>query len=96
MQHVADRAFVAQTRLLVASLLAVAAFALLVAFVSATAWRLEPDLKLLAALGGAMLNVATGAAVYAAVRLRRAASGVLDEDLPGGEPQDAARAGEDR
>jgi hypothetical protein len=87
-------------RLLVIALLAVAAFALVISFVSATAWRIDADLKFLAAIGGTMLNLVTGAIIYFAVRLRptSAASrlGVLDEDLAGGDVQDRARTAEDQ
>ena len=85
-------------RLLVAALLAVAALALVISFVSASAWRIDADLKFLAAIGGTMLNIVTGCTVYAAVRLRRTAtprSGVLDEDLARGDVQDGGRAAED-
>ena len=65
--------------------LAVAVFALLVSFVSASAWRVDADFRFLAAVGGTMLNIVTGCIVYAAVRLRgaksRPASGLVDEDL---------------
>jgi len=86
-------------RLLVAGLLAVAAFALLVSFVSASEWRIDADLKFLAAIGGTMLNLVTGCIVYAAIRLRRtppAISGVLDEDFLGRDVEDSAGAAEDR
>jgi len=85
-------------RLLVAALLGVAAFALLISFVSASEWHIDADLKFLAAIGGTMLNIVTGCIIYAAVRLRGDAaprSGVLDEDLASGVVQDPARAAED-
>jgi hypothetical protein len=83
--------------LLVVALLAVAVFALLVSFVSASEWHIDADLKFLAAIGGTMLNIVTGCIVYAAVRLRGDAprSGLLDEDLAGGVVQDPARTAED-
>jgi hypothetical protein len=86
-------------KLQLAALLAVAAFALVVSFVSASEWRFDADLKLLAAVGGTMLNLVTGCIVYWAVRLRAASaapSGFVDEDLAREHVQDAARAGENR
>jgi hypothetical protein len=83
---VAPRADLRPGKLQLAALLAVAAFALLVSFVSASEWRFNADLKFLAAVGGTMLNIVTGCIVYAAVRLRGAnappSSGLVDENLP--------------
>jgi len=95
---VRTRTIVEPGRLLVAALLAVAAFALVISFVSASEWRIDADLKFLAAIGGTMLNLVTGCIVYAAVRMRATAprSGVLDEDLARGVVQDAAGAGQDQ
>ncbi len=95
---VRTRTIVEPGRLLVAALLAVAAFALVISLVCASEWRIDGDLKFLAAVGGTMLNLVTGCIVYAAVRMRQTAaprSGVLDEDLPSGVVQDAAGAGQD-
>ncbi len=71
---VVTRADLRPGRLQLAALLAVAVFALLVSFVSASEWRFNGDLKTLAAVGGTMLNVVTGCIVYRAVRLRAAAA----------------------
>jgi hypothetical protein len=85
-------------RLLVAALLAVAVFALLISFVSASEWRIDADLKFLAAIGGTMLNLVTGCIVYFAVRFRRPEprSSVFDEDLARRDVEDGARTAEDR
>jgi hypothetical protein len=87
-------------RLQLAALLAVASFALVVSFVSASEWRFNADLKVLAAVGGTMLNLVTGCIVYWAVRLRTASaapsSGFVDEDLAREQIQDTAGAGENR
>jgi hypothetical protein len=97
---VAPRPDLRPGKLLLVALLAVAAFALLVSFVSASEWRINADLKFLAAVGGTMLNIVTGCIVFAAVRLRGAgvtpSSGLVDEDLPREDVQDRARAGENR
>ncbi len=95
---VSTRTTIEPGRLLVAALLAVAAFALVVSFVSASEWRMDADLKFLAAIGGTMLNLVTGCIIYAAVRVRGPAaprSGVLDEDLARGDVENGARAAED-
>ena len=82
---VASRADLRPGKFQLVALLAVAAFSLLISFVSASQWRVDADLKFLAAVGGTMLNIVTGCIVYAAVRLRRAKSappsGFVDEDL---------------
>ncbi len=96
---VTTRTTIEPGRLLVAALLAFAAFALVVSFVAASEWRIDADLKFLAAVGGTMLNLVTGCIIYAAVRMRGTAarrSGVLDEDLARGDVEDGARAAEDR
>ncbi len=96
---VTTRTTIEPGRLLVAALLAVAAFALVVSFVSASVWRIDADMKFLAAIGGTMLNLVTGCIVFAAVRMRGPAaprSGVLDEDLACGDVEDGARAAEDQ
>ncbi len=79
---VAARTDLLPGRLHLAALLAVAVFALVISFVSASEWRFDADLKLLAAVGGTMLNIVTGAIVYRAVRLRAAAA---PADDPGGD-----------
>lgn len=97
---VASRTDLRPGKLQLVALLAVAAFALVVSFVSASEWHIDADLKFLAAVGGTMLNIVTGCIVYSAVRLRGTSvappSGLVDENLAGEDVQDAARAGENR